>query len=190
MQICRPHGLWLLALALLGGCASHEMPGAMQRLTQPDAPFAFNGRVAVKHGGERTSAGLRWVHGADEDEILLLAPLGQTAARIHRDAREVILDEGGRHHVAQDVGVLTHQVLGWELPLSGLRYWVMAVPAHGSAADIRRNANGQIEVLRQDGWEIHYSRYAALAADSLPLRFVLRREQLEIMVLIDEWEKQ
>ena len=154
-----------------------------------DVLYVFN-PGAIKHDGERSSAGLRWVHSLGEDEILLLAPLGQTVARIHRDAQGVTLDEAGKHHVAQDAEALTHEVLGWELPLSGLRYWVMALPANGSAADIRRDANGQVSLLRQDGWEISYSRYAAEMADSLPLRFILRREQLEIMVLIDEWEKQ
>lgn len=189
MQIRWLHGLLLPALLLLNGCANAPLK-TVQRPAQADAPFAFNGRVAIRHDGERSSAGLRWVHGAEEDEILLLAPLGQTAARIHRDAQGVTLDEAGKHYVAQDVEMLTHQVLGWELPLSGLRYWVMAVPANASAADIQRDAQGRITVLRQDGWEIHYSRYAGGAEDSLPLRFMLRREQLEIMVLIDEWEKQ
>jgi outer membrane lipoprotein LolB len=182
--------LGLVVLLSLTGCAGNALVKTVQRPPQPDAPFAFNGRVAIKHDGERSSAGLRWVHSLNEDEILLLAPLGQTAARIHRDVQGVTLDEAGKHHFAQDAEALTHQVLGWELPLSGMRYWVTALPANGSAADIQRNANGQAAVLRQDGWEIHYSRYATEAADSLPLRLVLRREQLEIMVLIDEWEKQ
>ncbi len=182
--------LWLSVLALLTGCATHTTIKTLQRPAQPDAPFAFNGRVAIKHDGERSSANLRWTHGANEDEILLLAPLGQTVARIHRDPQGVTLDASGKHHVAQNAEALTQQVLGWELPLSGLRYWVMALPANGSAFDIQLNANGQAAVLRQDGWEINYSRYATAAADSLPMRVALRREKLEILILIDEWEKQ
>jgi outer membrane lipoprotein LolB len=190
MRVGFTRGLWLLVLALLSGCAGPTLAPVVQRPAQPDAPFVFNGRVAIKHDGERSSAGLRWSHRRDEDEILLLAPLGQTVARIHRDAQGVTLDESGKHHVAQNVEALTHAVLGWELPVDGLSYWVTALPVDGTPADIRRNAYGQIAALHQDGWEINYSRYATEAADSLPLRFVLRREGLEIMVLIDEWEKQ
>ena len=180
----------LIVLALLNGCASHAPPKTEQRPAQADAPFAFNGRVAIKHDGERSSAGLRWAHSLEKDELLLLAPLGQTVASIRRDAQGVTMDASGKQYVAQDVEALTHRVLGWALPLSGLRYWVIALPKNGSEADIQRDANGQITVLRQDGWEINYSRYATTAADSLPLRFVLRREHLEIMVVIDEWEAQ
>lgn len=179
--------LLLAVLLSLVGCASK--PIVAQRAAQKDAPFAFNGRVAIKHEGERQSAGLRWEHGVEEDSVLLLAPLGQTVASIHRDIQGVTLVASGKQYVAQDTEALTRKVLGWELPLSGLRYWVTALPANGTVADIQRDANGQITVLRQDGWEIVYSQYASTAVDSLPLRFVLQREHLEIKVFIDEWEK-
>lgn len=178
----------LLLAALLSGCAS--APVAVQRPLQADAPFTFNGRVAVKQGELHDSAGLRWVHRAAEDEILLLAPLGQTVARIHRDASEATLDASGKHYTAQDMETLMQQVLGWQLPLSGLRYWVTAMPAPNSESSIELDANGQVGLLRQQGWEISYSRYAALTADALPLRLKLQREGAEVLLLIDEWEAQ
>ncbi len=180
--------LVLLCLVFMTGCAS--VPVAVQRAPQMDAPFAFNGRVAVKQGERRDSAGLRWVHRASEDEILLLAPLGQTMARIHRDAQEVTLEANGKHYAAQDMETLMRQTLGWQLPLSGLRYWVTGLPAPEGASGIEQDANGQVSVLRQHGWEIRYTRYAASAPDALPLRLSLRRDDLEVLLLIDEWEVQ
>lgn len=182
--------LCILPLLLLSSCGGNRALKIEQRPSEAGGAFAFNARVAVRHDGERSSAGMRWVHGSGRDEILLLGPLGSVAARIWRDAEGVTLDAEGKHYAAQDVEVLTHRVLGWELPLSGLRYWVMALPAEGREAEVRRDANGQVADLYQDGWRIHYSRYAGMAVDSLPLRFVLQRDNLEIMVLIDEWEKQ
>lgn len=185
-----PRFLFPLILLLLSGCASNKVVITVLRPVQAEAPFAFNGRVAIKHDGENSSANLRWVHSAKEDEILLFAPLGQTVARIHRDAQGVTLEESGKQYFAQDAEGLTRRVLGWELPLSGLQYWVVAMPAHDGAADIQRDANGQIAVLRQDGWKIDYSRYASPDKNGLPLRLVLQREKLEIRLLIDEWEQQ
>ncbi len=180
--------LVFLCLMLLAGCAS--APVAVQRTPQLDAPFAFNGRVSVKQGDRRDSAGLRWMHSAPEDEILLLAPLGQTMARIHRDAQEVTLEAHGKRYAAQDMESLMQQTLGWQLPLSGLRYWVTGLPAPEGASDVERDANGQVSTLRQQGWEIRYTRYAASAPDALPLRLSLRRDDLEVLLLIDEWEVQ
>lgn len=177
-----------LLVILLAGCAA--APVAVLRPAQQDAPFAFNGRVAVKQGDTHDSAGMRWVHSAAEDEILLLAPLGQTVARIHRDMNGVTLDTSGKHYTAQDMETLMQQALGWQLPLSDLRYWVTALPAPNIESSLERDANGQVETLRQQGWEISYSRYAALASDALPLRLKLHRDGTEVLLLIDEWEAQ
>ena len=177
-----------LTILLLAGCAS--APVAVQRPALADAPFAFNGRVAVRQGELRDSAGVRWVHRASEDEILLLAPLGQTVARIHRAGQEVTLDTDGKHYEAQDMESLMQQALGWQLPLSGLRYWVMAEPAPEGEFSLEHGDGGQASVLRQQGWEIRYSRYAAAAADALPLRLALKRDDMEVLLLIDEWEAQ
>ncbi|MDD5056386.1 MAG: lipoprotein insertase outer membrane protein LolB [Sideroxydans sp.] len=178
----------LLLILLLTGCAT--APVTVQRSVQADAPFAFNGRVSFKQDGQRDSAGLRWVHGAAQDEILLLAPLGQTVARIHRDAQNATLEASGKHYAAQDMQTLMQQVLGWQLPLSGLRYWVTALPSPESESRIERDANDHVSVLRQQGWEITYLRYAADGKDALPLRLTLKRDGMEVLLLIDEWEVQ
>jgi outer membrane lipoprotein LolB len=179
--------VWLLAL-LLAGCAT--APATIKRPMQADAAFAFNGRVAVTQGEQRDNAGVRWVHSATEDEILLLAPLGQTVARIHRDAHGVILDASGKHYTAQDMESLMQQALGWQLPLSGLQHWVFALPAPEGKSRIEREANGQVSVLHQQGWEIRYSRYAEETPDALPLKLNLKRDGMEVVLLIDEWEAQ
>lgn len=183
----------LVAMALLlAGCA--VAPPRPQPMVRPvhveQAAFALNGRIAVKHDGERSSSSMRWTHQPAEDEILLFAPLGQTVARIRRDAQGVVLDTADKHYNSQDTEELTQRALGWHLPLDGLQYWVLALPAPGSKAGIERDANGQVSRMRQDGWEIRYTRYAAPAPDSLPLRMNLQREEMELQLLIDEWEIQ
>lgn len=188
MNLLRACGV--LLLILLSACASQSpLKQTPAGVTTVDAPFTFNGRVAIQHEGERTATGLRWIHTATTDEILLLAPLGQVVARLFQDKNEVMLDASGKHYVASDLPSLTQQVLGWELPLSGLRYWVLAMPAQDGKAEITRNPHGQIALLRQNGWEIHFARFVNDETTSLPLRFSLRRAPLEILVVIDEWEK-
>ena len=181
--------LWLLPLGLLGCASVPPPPPSVTRPAQAEhAPFVMSGRIAVKHDGGRSSATVRWTHSAEADEILLFAPLGQTVARIHRTGQGVMLDTSDKHYAAQDAEELTQQVLGWPLPLSGLQYWILALPAPAGTFDMERAGNGQISILRQHGWAVSYTRYATPAPDSLPLRLVLRREELEIQLLIDQWE--
>lgn len=151
------------------------------------APFAINGRISIKHNGSRDSAGLRWTHQTQTDEILLLTPLGQTAARIYRDESLATLDNGERHYQDKNVELLMMQVLGWRLQLDGLHHWVLGLTA-GDDALVERDALGRLAVLRQAGWEVRYLAYADNKADSLPTRMELLRENLQLTLLIDEWE--
>lgn len=125
----------LVLLLLLGACATRPVTPVTLRPAQPElAAYAFNGRVAIRHNGERSSAGVRWTHRGVEDEIILLAPLGQTVARIFSDAQGVLLETSGKQYFEQDAETLTERVLGWHLPMSGMRYWVLALPAAGTEA--------------------------------------------------------
>ncbi len=175
---------------LLGGCALlHPAPQPVVRPTQSElVPFALNGRISINHQGNRHSSGLRWTHQAQTDEILLLAPLGQTAARVYSDAKHTTLDEGDKHYQNESPELLMQEVLGWYLPLKGLHHWLLGLAETGSPAQIERDGNGQIVVLRQDGWEVRYLSYAGTKPDSLPKRMQLKHEDLQVQLLIDEWE--
>jgi len=180
-------GYVVVMLLLLTGCASAPQRAVLHPAQTEQTAFALEGRIAVKYDGSHPSGGIHWQHDADSDDILMLAPLGVTVAHLRRDARGATLEASGRHYAAQDSSQLMQQVLGWHLPLSGLPYWVMGMPMPGAVASVERDANGQISLLQQDGWNIRYTAYATHAADSLPLRITLQREKLEIRLLIDEW---
>ncbi len=182
--------LVILLAVLLNGCALLQPPPQQApRPAQSElAPFSMNGRIAVKFNGSRESAGLRWTHTVQSDEILLLTPLGQTAARVYSDPKHATLDHGDRHYRNESAEALMQEVLGWYLPLSSLHHWLLALPESGSAAQIERNEQGQIAVLHQEGWEVRYLSYASEKADSLPKRMQLSHEKLQVQLLIDEWE--
>ena len=174
----------LLLAVLLSGCALLQ-PAPVAPPAQPESvPFAMNGRVSINQQGTRHSAGLRWTHQLQSDEILLLTPLGQTVARVYRDAGNATLDSDGKHYQADDVETLMQQVLGWHLPLSNLHHWVLGLPADHSPEHIERDDGGRISVLSQDGWEVRYLRYA----DTLPARLQLSHEDMQVQLLIDEWD--
>ena len=175
----------LILLLLLSGCASQ--PAAIRPVQPESASFAMNGRISIKHNGTRDSAGLRWVHHAQSDEILLLTPLGQTAARIYRDDSQATLDNGDKHYSDADVESLMMQVLGWRLQLDGLHRWILGMAAENGAL-LERDGLGRLTALHQDGWEVRYQKYAYDKADSLPTRLQLSRENLQVVLLIDEWE--
>jgi outer membrane lipoprotein LolB len=177
-----------LLVLLLGGCAAQPHLLAERPAQAAAVPFALNGRVSINHQGQRHTAGLRWTHSAESDEILLLAPLGQTVARIYRDAAQATLDQGDQHHQADDVEALMEQVLGWHLPLSSLHHWVLGSADGDGPARIERDQTGRIASLFQHDWEVRYLRFADTRPDSLPVRLQLNHEDMQVLLLIDEWQ--
>ena len=181
--------LVLVLVLLLQACA-HAPRQAATAMTQRDSEksFVLNGRIAVNHHGERSSVSLRWVHKPGSNDILLLAPLGITVAHIEHTATGVLLEANGRQYRSRDVETLMDEVIGWHLPLDEMYTWALARPYPGSFFDVESNDNRQIVRLRQDGWEIRYPRYQSAAEDSLPLKLLLRHNDLDLHLVVDEWE--
>lgn len=184
------HGA-LALVAALSGCAAvppaPETPAAAisgKELVR----FQISGRVSVKYDGQGFSGSLRWRHEQADDDLLLLSPLGQGVARVARDASGVALtDSDGHIYQAPDAESLTEEVLGWRLPLRGLRYWVAGVPAPGDAR-LERDPSGRLARLAQDGWQVDYLGYQAVAGQELPRRMELQHGDVEIRLLLDEWD--
>ena len=113
---------------------------------------------------------------------------GQTVARIYRDDDMATLDQGDRHHQAADVEALMEQVLGWHLPLSGLHHWVLGSSDTDGAVQVERDKTGRIALLRQHDWVVRYQSYADARPDSLPARMQMNHEDMQVLLLIDEWQ--
>ncbi len=117
--------------------------------------------------------------------MLITNPLGQGIATLNRNDGEVVLQTADtRTFRAPDAESLTKQVLGWQIPLAGLPFWVRARAASGPA-ELGRDDSGRITRIVQDGWQIDCQDYE----DERPTRVVLKREGLEIRLFIDRWSE-
>jgi outer membrane lipoprotein LolB len=86
---------------------------------------------------------------------------------------------------AKDPDQLTEQILGWRLPMRGLPYWLRGRPQPDEPADADPK-EGAPSVLHQAGWSIEYqSRYPD---SGLPERLVLAREDLQIRLILTNWD--
>jgi outer membrane lipoprotein LolB len=186
-------GALLLLVSLVAGCA--RMPGfrpAAVPLDLPAAPrdFRLEGRVSVKTHEESFSGGMTWQHALDKQELLLRTPLGQGVAELRGDARGVELrDSEGRSHRAEDAEILVRQVMGVTLPLKGLAWWVVGHVRPDGPYQAEPNVDGRLALLKQDGWEIEFSRYTQVNGRFLPGKLLARRgEDLEIRLVVDKWE--
>ncbi len=176
-------------LLTLAGCASVQpVPEKAGRA----APFDVLGRVLVHYDGRAFSANVRWLHGADADELFLMTPTGQVLAQLREDAEGAVFTSADKkEYRGARAESLTKQALGWELPLARMQHWVRGVPVPNYPAVIdERDAAGKIRQLTQDGWQITYEYYAAAENDGLPRRMEVVGEKQTMRLVIDTWRKE
>ncbi len=173
-------------IALVAACATQ--PPALPPGTAPQVDrFELTGRVAVKLDGRGHSARLRWRHLVDSDAIWLYSPVGSTIATLYADGELATLVTSKQEtYQSTDVQSLTRDVLGWNLPLSGLRYWVLGRVEPGVPVEaIDRDEQLRIRRLVQGGWDVEFAGYRQ--DGTLPSSMVLRFADLRMRLLIDRW---
>lgn len=173
-------------LVLLAACATQ--PPVSQPAVAPQVDrFELSGRVAVKLDGRGHSARMRWLHDVYSDSIWLYSPLGSTIATLYADGDIATLVTSKKEtYQSADVQSLTRDVLGWDLPLAGLKYWVLGrVDPNLPVEQIEWDEQQRLKRLAQGGWEIEFTRYDDNGA--LPSSLVLRYAGLRMRLLIDRW---
>jgi outer membrane lipoprotein LolB len=173
----------LAAAAALAACAAAPLA---PRSTQP---FDLLGRALVAYRGGGVTANLRWQHAAEQDEIWLMTPTGQTLAYIVDTPRGATLTRADqRQFRAGSVEALTQQALGWPLPLGLLQYWVKGEPAPSSApTDIQRGADGKLAALTQNNWRVAFTYHTEGELAGRVRRLDLNDGASEIRLVIDTW---
>jgi outer membrane lipoprotein LolB len=179
----------MAALLLLGSCSLLTRPEATVEGRPTFDRFEISGRIAVRFNDDGHSGSLRWRHADDRDRLELYAPTGTVFARLSRgpDGATMEMSDGKRYREA-DAETLSRSVLGWELPLEQLRYWVFARPALGSVPTrFDLGADGRPAFLDQDGWRVSYLAYSTVGADLLPARLDLERTGLRVRLIVTRW---
>jgi len=186
------HRLWVFALcgflAVLSGCASTRTAQILPASNASIGAFSLNGRVAVKLDDRGYTASLRWRHTGTRDSLRLLSPVGSVVGEIEADSNGATLTTADKKvYRANDAQSLTREVLGWDLPLAGLRYWVTGradptVPVQAQDRDDRQ----RFKSLTQSDWHITYLEYFGDSA--MPARLALVYDRLNLRLIVEHWE--
>ena len=152
--------------------------------------WRLTGRISIKYLDDGWNAGLVWRQSAVDYDLRLQGPLGQGALLLQgNDQRVELVDAKGGRDSALDAETLMYRHLGWQLPLSGMKYWIHGRSEPGQPAEWRRDMSGRPEQLIQSGWQIDFSKYRpAPDGASLPGRIDFARPDLQARLIIDRWE--
>ena len=202
--VCRPStgraALALLAgLLFLQGCSQQPVKPASppdqawsQRLVQlqKNRDWDLNGRIAVRLDRDGGSASLQWQQRQENYSIRIVGPFGKGSVHLSGGPDGVSMeDDKGQTHRAADPESLMLTALGWQVPLSGLRHWIMGIPDPQQALEqLQLDDAGRATQISQAGWDISLDRYRRFGSLELPARIELVTKQLKVKLLIKQWD--
>ncbi len=191
----------IFLLVLLSGCATTPEPvssvdvevlwASRQTVLSQLQHWKMEGRIAVQLDEQGWQAGMHWHQQNDRYQMDMLDPFGRKVARLTKGAQgvDLRLSKGESAHAA-NAESLMQRLLGYSLPVSGLRYWVLGIPdPQNHTHQIRLDAAGRLAWLEQSGWEVSYQRYHQHSTTiDLPSKMTLISKGLKVKVVVSEWE--
>lgn len=186
-----------LALALaLAGCQTVPVspaPSVAWSVRRPTlqnlSRFGLNGRVAVAVGSQGFNAGLRWQQSGAVTRLALTGPLGAGGVEVTADAGHLtVVTSSGKRLGDATARAELEDKLGFEPPLTSLRYWVLGVPDPGGPASVQLDSQQRLASLSQYGWQIDYGGYMPAGAEWLPRLMTLRRQGVRVRMVVDRWQ--
>jgi outer membrane lipoprotein LolB len=152
--------------------------------------FDLTGRVNVRVQSKAYPGRIHWQHAPDADDVWLYSPVGSTVARMRQDASGALLiTSDGKEYRADDIKLLAREVLGWDLPLGGLQYWVRGLPWPAlDAAQQEYDADGRPKFLSQGDWQVAYLDWSPAGVSGLPSKLDLSGQGMRLRLVIEKWK--
>ena len=181
-------GIGCLILLVLAGCSSVKTYDAkyVQQLSQQQRldieRWNMQGRLLIKSDDVLT-ANLQWQHNKQKDVLKLSGALGLGAMQIELDENEIILhDAQGGRQASQDIDAFIARQIGFVVPITALRRWVLGAYLEG--VPVVRLENG----FEQLGWRITYKEYMDTTAGILPHHIKITKNNIKLKLIVDRWE--
>lgn len=189
--------LVIFATLLLAACVSlkpmsvgtHDMPWPKRQIQlQAIHSWHINAVMGIHKPGESDIVSASWDQQGDQYIVRLSGPLNSGSARIEGSLNKVTLWKNKQPISAASPEQLIKQVLGWQLPISNLRYWILGLPVPALASQQHFDAYHHLSCLKQQGWHIRYANFVEINNIDLPTKIWLDNSQIHIKIVIRRWK--
>ena len=149
-------------------------------------------RIALRHDKLSWRGIMQWSQRENGFAMTFNDMLGRRLLFIESqpDGSVSAVDSKGRQTRASDPSALIKSMLGTEVPIESLRYWLLGAPAPGeSYFGIEFDAQGRLQLYKQSEWTISYTDYRDNdCLDWSPGNLTLNREQTQLWLRIRSWQ--
>ena len=185
----------LLIPLIITGCASLMPQGGAHTLqSQLDEIHSWQvrGKLSVVSPQDSVTGYLTWTQQHSEYDLFIAGPFGSGASRLSGDDQQASLTLPGwdNPQTAPSAERLMLQYMGWNFPVSDIRYWVKGQLSPG----LKNNQNaveygddGLLKTLHQHGWQVSYSRYTNEGGYWLPGLIKIRGHDFRFTFAIKQW---
>ena len=193
-------GIAIIALSmLLAGCATRPVQpdtgidwDERARSLSAETSWGARGRIAFKSGNEGGSGSLSWRQAVDGTRIVLSGPFGAGAYEIRWDDERIVVNSRNGEKVADVAGAnaadrFVESQLGWSFPARSIRYWLLGVADPDFEAERRFDDAGWLTGIRQNGWDVAYSRFDVVEERYLPGKIVIENDRARVKLIVDKW---
>lgn len=189
----------MLLLVGLSACATLPQPtAAATNLRSYHEQIDISGRLSVKYEAnyreQFISVHFDWSQTPQQTLISLRSPTGQTMATIVINAGGAQLTRNGEPtRFAPTVDQLSADLLGWPLPVAGLRDWLQGfLTAQHRVALTEASAT---EPFMVEGWQLRYTSWQTENNIERPKRIDLSQQTeqagpVTLRIVVDQWSTQ
>ena len=193
--------IYLILATLVAGCS--ELPSKQSDKDLVHGTFnerldnlyklntwALKGRIGIQTEKEGITATLHWAQVDDRYQLRFIAPLSQGTYELRGDHQQVALQTAKNElFTANDPEQLLLDNVGWNVPLSGLNYWVRGLPEPDTIIDsMVKDEKGRIKDMEQSGWRISILRYTEVNEYELPGKLFLQNDRFKLRLVIQGWQ--
>ena len=192
------HALLVLPLLLTACVPAVRMKGdasllaaqqARERVLAPVDRWVLQGRLGVSNGSDGGSGSFSWSQDGDHYEFVLRAPVTGKSFRLSGDGHGALMEglDGGPIR-GRDAESLMHRALGWDVPLSDLRAWVLGLRADSGPAELTFGEDRLPATLLQDGWSVDYREWDTSRQPPLPKKLYAAKPPYKVKLVIESWQ--
>lgn len=185
----------LLTLAIVGcqvplqdGAADTLSWEALQARLHALPAWQLRARLQAQAPGGRQTAWVLWRQEGEQYSVRLSDLLGRTALLLEvRDGQAALKRPGQEPVRAAAAEQALQHALGWAVPASQLRYWLLGLPAPDLPATAQRVESGVLVELQQLGWHLQLGEHREVEGLRLPILLQAERDDLRISLSISHW---
>jgi len=158
--------------------------------------WQLNARIGLRSQDRSGSATLIWDENIEQRRLRLIGPVGGGLILMQQDNTGVSLqDSTGKTWHAADPAELIMRVTGWQIPVSGLRWWLLGMTEPGSTVDYTLDDSQRLATVKQGGWKVTLAKYTLFDNYELPATVTVESltskdddRYIRVKLIVKEWK--